>query len=461
LSRLHKGPKISAFVGTGEEREYIFEVPKAIVAYFSPTLRPLIHKSTPKSYLLLEKADKKALSWLLRWMLNGGVEKSYDDAPPEMDSPVDWAVHRLAVVTGFGVQGRLHKRLCQEVEKFTLQGRIKAEELRWIYKNFVPLQVQQLGKDFAHFVVDSVLDGTMTTGIEGARQLDLLKAAIVEALERKKGKLHVMQRVNRQPVTLFQLNFIYAFTLEGSELRKAVTKNLLWLIDTQGVANGPYQAHAHHNGEFRADMTNAIDDAKARKAEYFRGQREAGNLLQQGRRVSTAIAPKPGPAGTTIYAAPTTNAGLSAPAGPFMSHPVKNRRPRQRAPGGGKRPTANLPQGPNTQVGPIAATPNIPTGPRAGRKPRVPRGPKGQQNPKNQNQQPLNTQPGQPGPSRQPGSNIPLSSNRTGIIFTVSPDIVSEEEPPAPATPAQTFGRRLESEVVLRITGDGGMEREK
>lgn len=402
-------------------------------------------------------------------MLNGGVEKSYDDAPPEMDSPVDWAVHRLAVVTGFGVQGSLHKRLCEEVKKFTLQGKInKAKDLHWIYKPHVPLPVQRLGKEIAHFVVDSVLDGTMTTGIEGARQLDLLKAAIVEALERKKGKLHVMQRVNRQPVTLFQLNFIYAFTLEGSELRKAVTKNLLWLIDTQGVANGPYQAHAHHNAEFRADMTNAIDDAKARKAEYYRGQREAGNFLQQGRRVSTAVASKAGPAGTAMYAAtagaaaPTTDAGLSAPAGPFTSHSVKNNRPRQRAPRGGKRPTANFPQGPNNQAGPIAA--NIPTGPKAGRKPRVPRGPKGQQNPRNQNQQPLNTQPGQPGPSRQPGSNTPLhplSSNRTGIIFTVSPDIVSEDEPPAPATPAQAFGTRIESEVVLRINGDGLMEREK
>lgn len=397
-------------------------------------------------------------------MLNGGVEKSYDDAPPEMDSSVDWAVHRLAVVTGFGVQGRLHKRLCQEVEKFTLQGRIKAEDLRWIYLNLVPLPVQRLGKDFGHFVVDSVLDGTMTTGIEGARQCDLLKAAIVEALERKKGKLHLIQRVLRQPVTLFQLNFVYAFTLEGSELRKALTKNLLWLIDTQGVANGPYQAHAHHHAEFRADMTSAIDDAKARKAEYYRGQREAGNFPLQ---VSTAVAPKAGPARTAIYtatagaAAPTTNAGLSAPAGPFTSHSVKNNPPRQRAPRGGKRPTANLPQGPNNQAGPIAANLNIPTGPKAGKKPRVPRGPKGQQNPKNQKQQRLNTQPSQPGPSRQPGSNIPLSSNRSGIVFTVSPEIVSEEEPPAPATPAQAFGTRIESEVVLRITEDGGLEREK
>ncbi|MCJ1244099.1 formin y 2 domain containing 1 [Trapelia coarctata] len=494
LQELQKGPKMCAYVGTGPDREYIFDVPKTILSYFSPTLRPLIHNSTPKSVLLLEKADKKATTWLLRWMLNGGVEKSYDNAPPAMNSAIDWAVHRLAVVTGFGVQGVLHDRLVKEVQKHILQGAIKAPDLTWIYRAHVPLPVKQLGKDIAFFIVNSVLGGGMTSPIESATHNAILKADVMEVLEKKRGKIYHMQRVARQPLTVFQVGFIYFFTSKESELRKMVTRDLLWLIDTCVISNDPYKAFAHTNTEFDADMSNASDEAKARRAEYYRGQREAGNAPQQGRRVTNATNPKTGLTGTATYAttaatassaaptgpaANTVNAGPGAPPTPLSTFPIKTARPRQRAPRGPKRPS-----GLNNQAGPAPTSSNVPTGPRARNNPRAPKGPKAQQAPKNQPSS--SNQPGacgQAGPSHQPARNTqhhlqtqpatktkPTSStptaiptNRAGIIFTVSPDLASDVEAPAQeeSTPVQTFGTRIESKIVLRITGDGRMEREK
>jgi len=437
-------------------------------------------------------------------MLNGGVEKSYDNAPPPMNSVIDWAVHRLAVVTGFGVQGGLHDRLFKEVQKHILQGAIKARDLQWIYKAHVPLPVKQLGKDIALFIVNSVLGGDMTSPIESATRNAILKGDIMEALDKKRGKIYHIQRVAKQPLTVFQVTFIYFFTSKESELRKMVTRDLLWLIDTKDVANYPYHAFAHTNLEFNADMSDAVDEANARKAGYHRGQRQAGYTPQQWRRVTTVTTAKTAPSGTTTYAttaaaassaapsglaAATANAEPGVPTALLSSFATKAARPRQRGPRGPKRPSVSAPSGPNDQAGPPPTTSNIPIGPKAGDNPWTPRSPRARRSPKNQ--QRWNSQSGtrgqwgirgQPGPHRQPGANTQqqtqtqpatntqpaagtptvTSTNSAGIIF-VLPEPASNDQAPTEAetTPVQAFGARIESKVVLRITGDGGIEREK
>ena len=474
MSRLHKGPKISAFVGKHPNREYIFEVPKAILLYFSPTLRPLLQNSDPKAYLLLEQSDKKAASWLLRWMLNGGVEKTYDNAPPLTESPTEWVVHRLALVTGFGVQGLLHERMVKEVHKLMVHGVITAKHLQWIYKPHVPLPVKQLGQDIAFFVVESVLNGNITSGIEGARQNPILKSDIASALQSKRGRIYHMQRKAKQPLTVFQVQFVYLFTPKGSELRKMVPRDLLRLIDSQAVVNVPYQEYAQKNEDFRADMANAIDEANARRAEYHRTQNTAGNAPQQDRRVPAATGHRFGSAVHVAAAAPapTTTRGETSAA--LSSFPVKSTRPRKRVPRGAKRTFVNTAQTSNPQPGPTASSSSIPTGPKAEQNPTAPKGPRAQRNrkprqaPKTQSTpsgQPVSNTQQHPSPQHathtHPALHTPNArphTNRAGIKFTVSPESTTEE---AAAPPAQILGTRLESEVVLRITGDGGLEREK
>ena len=502
-SRLHKGQKMAAYVGTGSDREYIFEVPKAILAYFSPTLRPLIHTSTPKSFLLLEKADKKATSWLLRWMLNGGVEKSYDNAPPPMESAIDWDVHRLAVVTRFGIQGLLHDRLVKEVQNHILQGAIKAKDLQWIYKAHVPLPVKQLGNDIASFIVNSVLNGAITSPIQSATQNDILKGDIMEALALKRGKVHHIQRVARQPLTVFQVAFIYVFTSKESPLRKMVTRDLLWLIDLHAVSNDPYHAFARTNAEFDADMSDAVDEAKARKAEYNRGQRTSSNVPQPGKRVNTSTSPKTRHAGNSTYAIAAATARSAALAGPatavanngprtpivpLSASPSKTGRSRQCGPPGPKRAFVNNPSGPDNQAGPHTTDSNVPTGPMAENNPRATSGSRGQRY--SPNQQTSNAQPSarrQPGPAHRRGPSTRQrwmiqsttkvqATNKTRSTFNnptanpkpkdrsesaVFPEASGDATPAGAATaPPQTFGMRIESRAVLRITGDGEMERE-
>ena len=211
--------------------------------------------------------DKKAVSWLLRWMLNGGRETTYVDTPTSEDRTVR-LVKRLQVVTLLGVQGWLEHSLKTELDTMIVKGGVTIKHLAWIYTTSAPTTVQALGKHLAFTIVNAILDGTMTTCIANASCNPTFVAEVAAALQTRKGRLYEMQNINWIPLTLFQIQFIYIFTAKDSDIRKMVAGHLLKLMDHGYVSNvDSYKQLAWKIDDFEMDISEAIEEKEKWHAE--------------------------------------------------------------------------------------------------------------------------------------------------------------------------------------------------
>ena len=204
--------------------------------------------------------DKKAVSGLLRWMLTGGSEKTYVDTAT-LDDPVVRLLNRLELVTLLGVQGWLEETLTSKLEDTILKGAVTIKHLAWIYTTSAPSKVRALGKHLAFTVVKHILDGTMTKVIAGAASNPTFVAEVTAALRTRKGRLYEMQNIKRVPLTPFQIQFIYIFTAKDSNIRKMVAGHLLKLMDHGHVADvDSYKQLAWKIDDFENDMAKAIEE---------------------------------------------------------------------------------------------------------------------------------------------------------------------------------------------------------
>ncbi|MCJ1436794.1 hypothetical protein MMC27_006176 [Xylographa pallens] len=257
LRILLKGPTINVFIGQKPYLDLVFPISVALLSYFSPALRTALQSHVINKYVALHSADKKAVSWALRWMLSGGLDKSYVNAPLVGD-PVDCLSKRLQVVVELGIQGALQHNMYEELTKAVLKGVVSTKQLSWIFAIESSPYTRALGRNLSFVIVDAVMSGEMTTIIPSVRSNHIFAAEISAALTVRKGRLYAKQHHDWEPLSLFQLDFIYAFTKTGHEIRSMVVHDLIRLHYWQCVLNEQiYITYAEKNTEFNDDWERA------------------------------------------------------------------------------------------------------------------------------------------------------------------------------------------------------------
>ncbi|MCJ1377901.1 hypothetical protein MMC17_000997 [Xylographa soralifera] len=260
LRDLLKGPTINIFVGQKPYLDLVFPISVALLLYFSPAFRTALHSHFGNKYVVLHSADKKAVSWVLRWMLSGGLDKSYVNAPSVGD-PVDCLSKRLQVVVELGIQGVLQHNMYEELKKAVLKGAVSTNQLSWIFAIESPSSTKALGRTLSFVVVDAVLSGEITTIIPSVRSNHIFAAELAAALTARKGRLYAKQHHDWEPLSLFQLDFIYAFTKSGHEIRSMVVHDLIRLHYWQCIPNEKiYITYAEKNTEFNNDWECAVQE---------------------------------------------------------------------------------------------------------------------------------------------------------------------------------------------------------
>ena len=416
-SRLRRGPSINVFVGKRPNLDLVFPISKSLLAYFSPVLRPSVQSAGGKDIVVLHDADKKAVSWLLRWMLNSGREKTYVDKPTT-DDPTQRLLNRLRVVTMLGVQGWLEHSLTAELEATILKGGVTIGQLAWIYTTDASSGVRALGKHLAFTVVNAILDGTMRSCVDGASKNPIFFAEVAAALRTRKSRLYEIQNVNWVPLTPFQIHFIYFFTARDTDIRKMITGHLLKLMDHGYVPDlDSYKQLAWKIDDFETDMSKAIEEKEKWLAEQRKARASVRALRQPNKQAS--ILKK---AGTLPQN--TANALLKRP--DVKSVAIKP-------------PYASSPAYPQAGAGvaPVT-TPAVPSIAKS----RVGNGNKRNIKYPYENRRYVPTNPMPPPPEKAPES----------AALTAT----------AAASPSSsTFGTRVESDIVLTISSDGVVTEER
>ena len=199
-------------------------------------------------------------------MLSGGLDKSYVNTPLVGD-PVDCLSKRLEVVVELGIQGALQHNMYEELKDAVLKGVVSTKQLSWIYALEIPLYTKALGRNLSFVVVDAVISEEMTTIIPFVRSNHIFAAEISAALTARKGRLYAKQHHDWEPLSLFQLDFIYAFTKSGDEIRSMVVHDLIRLHYWQCVPNEQiYISYAEKNSEFNHDWERAEQERLERRA---------------------------------------------------------------------------------------------------------------------------------------------------------------------------------------------------
>ena len=347
---LLKGPTINVFVGQKPYLDLVFPISVALLSYFSPALRTALQSHSGNKYVALHSVDKKAVSWVLRWMLSGGLDKTYVNAPL-IENPVDCLSKRLQVVVELGIQGGLQHNMYEELKMAVVKGAVSTNQLSWIFDIESPPYTKAVGKTLSFVVVDAVINSEMTTIIPSVRSNQIFAAQIAAALAVRKGRLYAKQHHDWEPLSRFQLDFIYAFTQSGHEIRSMVVHDLIRLHYWQCVPNEKiYITYAEKNTEFNNDWerveqerfehraTNKLKSRAASATEYQVGapskkqekkpQRKPQPLSKKDHAYLATTSASP----SVPLATQSTRDHTTSQAGKFPPKPAKTRhRTRQKA----------------------------------------------------------------------------------------------------------------------------------
>ncbi|KAI4133194.1 MAG: hypothetical protein LQ347_002260 [Umbilicaria vellea] len=264
-------------------------MPKSLICYFSPSIRQNLVMAQEK-VVLLEQCDKSSASWVLRWMLAGGIDKTGTSSEVLEDevAKMDILLHRLQVADQLRL-GQLCESISKEVLNLFTVTAVTAEQIEWAYS---------CGLDFT-------ASGLRATIAEGIRNLAVEHELIypkntlinnpylyhdmvlkVDTIETVK-LVGAAQRIG--PLSLDQIRFLYEFTAFHGHVRKTVAHGLLKLISTGKIANDQaYRDLAWQNADFDYDVTAAIE-AKQRAEDH------AQYLERRARREAKAAAAKQTP----------------------------------------------------------------------------------------------------------------------------------------------------------------------
>ena len=294
------GTLVNIYVGSRPNLDLVFAAPKGLLSHFSPVLHQQLLMEQAK-VIVMERSDKRSVSWVFRWMLAGGTDKT--GVPPEAvqdnEATMELLLHRLQLVDELRIP-----RLCGEIagnlKKQFSKVCIKIEQIQWAYSHPLDFTPNGLRSSLVQGVLDSALDYELIYPLEMITKEpkfyhDLVMK--VDSLETVK-RVGAMQR--HRPLSVEQIRFLYASCVVHGHLRKTITHGLLKLID-DGKVRDPtiYHNFARENDEFEEDMTAALKTKQRalEHAEYLerKARREArvaaANRTAQGPYAKVAASP--------------------------------------------------------------------------------------------------------------------------------------------------------------------------
>ena len=208
----------------------------------------------------LEHSDKKAVSWVMKWMIAGGVDKTAAITTTAVVSEIDVVLGRLQVVDYLTIGG-LYETLIEKLHKLLRYYPITVEQIRWTYGHTPYTGAASIRTALAAGIVQGIIDGVSDPSLvlSLAKKSRIFTTDLVRAIPGKELSARVHKFQLRAPFTIAQLRFFYAFSGEGSALRKTMAKDLLALIDADQVTNlHEYRNYGWENFDFSNDMDAAI-----------------------------------------------------------------------------------------------------------------------------------------------------------------------------------------------------------
>ncbi|MCJ1482065.1 hypothetical protein MMC06_002227 [Schaereria dolodes] len=217
LQELLKGPSIEICVGSHPYLDHLFAVPKALLCYFSVTLRRQF-ASKVVNIVALEHSDKKAVSWVMKWMIAGGVDKTAAITTTAVVSEIDVVLGRLQVVDYLTIGG-LYETLIEKLHKLLRYYPITVEQIRWTYGHTPYTGAASIRTALAAGIVQGIIDGVSDPSLvlSLAKKSRIFTTDLVRAIPGKELSARVHKFQLRAPFTIAQLRFFYAFSGEGHQ----------------------------------------------------------------------------------------------------------------------------------------------------------------------------------------------------------------------------------------------------
>lgn len=256
----------------------MFAVPKGLLCHFSPVHRQKLVVEQEK-VVILEKSDKRSVSWVLRWMLAGGTDKTGTSSEilDDDEAVMDLLLRRLQVVDQLRL-GQLCEEISTKLRNHFAKSSVTGDQIRWVYSRGLGLTRNGLRATLAEGLLDSVLDYELWYAFDIFHNEPTLYHDIhyepmlyhdmvlrVDSPETVK-RVGAMQQYG--PLTVHQIEFLYELSAVNGHLRKTIAHGLLRLLDDDLVEEPQtYRTYAWHNNDFEEDMVAAMR-SKERAAEH-------------------------------------------------------------------------------------------------------------------------------------------------------------------------------------------------
>ena len=243
--------------------DLVFAVPKGLLCHYSPVLRHKLVMGQEK-VVILERSDKPSVSWVLRWMLAGGVDNTGapSEIPDDDAATMDLLLRRLQVVDQLRL-GQLCVDISIDLRNQFAKAAVNAGDIRWVHSQGLGLTRNGLRATLAEGILDSVLDYELAYSLElvGSEPTFYHDMVLkVDSLETVK-RVGALQR--NTPLSVDQIRFLYELCAVNGHLRKTIAHGLLRLIDDGKVPDEQvYHNYAWKNDEFEDDMVAAMKTKK-------------------------------------------------------------------------------------------------------------------------------------------------------------------------------------------------------
>ena len=234
-----------------------------------------------KSYILhFPSLDKKSVAWFLRFAYSGGTDGFYVDFSSCSSAEV---VQRLQVLLAVGFQGPMRAILWKRFVALIIDGSLGWADFQWLYLDPAYGTVPHYAQKLTERIADAVMWGEMSMALKGARQNKVFYKNMCHLVGNMRDYIVWVQDREKQIPSVFQLDFVYTFSVPNSQIRKVLTRGLARLMN-DGFADPEmdgFIAYSKRNKVFERDMTQAWNQVKGQERHLAKkGKNVLGNSLR-------------------------------------------------------------------------------------------------------------------------------------------------------------------------------------
>jgi hypothetical protein len=325
--RFKAGRRINVYVGERPNLDQVFfAFPLHLLEYFAPALRNGIRnmsKDCKPAVVVLPELKRSAVAWYLHFAMAGGKLKqawSFD-----LDS-VDVFVARLRVLLTLGSTGVLIDQATKRLYDFVIKGVIQWHLISWLFQEASSGSIGHTMRELASKIHFAVISGAMVRPLAGARSNHLFSQTMTNLVQ-DSITVHIVgkkQHAEKIPLTSFQVEYLYSFSVKGSRIRECAVRGIARLMDEGYITNGKvYNQYSDISKAFKADLTAAWErqlvirkhqiSVKERNAK--RATRAAENEQRKNDRKAPAVkTDQEGTGGQSLLQAEGALAGARVPA---------------------------------------------------------------------------------------------------------------------------------------------------